>query len=89
MLGGCCGILSGVFGNLCAQNYGNDVRKDAFSRIMSLSFEQTDRFTTGSLITRVTNDVTQLQNLVISASGDLFGPLCSLQGVLSASCCWI
>lgn len=64
MLGGCCGILSGVFGNLCAQNYGNDVRKDAFGRIMSLSFEQTDKFTTGSLITRVTNDVTQLQNLV-------------------------
>ena len=64
MLGGCCGILSGVFGNLCGQNYGNDVRKAAFSRIMSLSFEQTDRFTTGSLITRVTNDVTQLQNLV-------------------------
>ena len=64
ILGGCCGILSGVFGNLCGQNYGNDVRKDAFGRIMSLSFEQTDRFTTGSLITRVTNDVTQLQNLV-------------------------
>lgn len=65
LLGGCCGILSGVFGNLCGQNYGNDVRKDAFGRIMSLSFEQTDKFTTGSLITRVTNDVTQLQNLVL------------------------
>lgn len=64
ILGGCCGILAGVFGNLCGQNYGNDVRKDAFGRIMSLSFEQTDKFTTGSLITRVTNDVTQLQNLV-------------------------
>ena len=64
MLGAFFGIMSGVFGNLCAQNYGNDVRKDAFGRIMSLSFEQTDSFTTGSLITRVTNDVTQLQNLV-------------------------
>ena len=65
ILGGCCGVLSGVFGNLCGQNYGNDVRKDAFGRIMSLSFEQDDKFTTGSLITRVTNDVTQLQNLVL------------------------
>ena len=65
VLGGCCGILSGVFGNLCGQNFGNDVRKAAFGRIMSLSFEQTDKFTTGSLITRVTNDVTQLQNLVL------------------------
>ncbi|MDE7201561.1 MAG: ABC transporter ATP-binding protein/permease, partial [Lachnospiraceae bacterium] len=63
---GCfCGVMSGVFANLCSQNFGNDVRKDAFRRIMSLSFEQTDRFSTGSLITRVTNDITQLQNLVM------------------------
>lgn len=64
ILGGFFGIMSGVFANLCGQNFGNDIRKDAFGRIMSLSFEQTDRFTTGSLITRVTNDITQLQNLV-------------------------
>lgn len=63
---GCfCGVMSGVFANLCSQNFGNDIRKDAFRRIMSLSFEQTDRFSTGSLITRVTNDITQLQNLVM------------------------
>lgn len=65
VLGGCCGVMSGVFGNLCGQNYGNDVRKAAFGRIMSLSFKQTDKFSTGSLITRVTNDVTQLQNLIL------------------------
>lgn len=64
LLGGFFGIMSGVFANLCGQNFGNDIRKDAFGKIMSLSFEQTDRFTTGSLITRVTNDITQLQNLV-------------------------
>lgn len=63
-LGACCGVMSGVFANLCSQNFGNDIRKDAFERIMSLSFEQTDKFSTGSLITRVTNDVTQVQNLV-------------------------
>lgn len=63
---GCfCGVMSGVFANLCSQNFGNDIRKDAFRRIMSLSFEQTDRFSTGSLVTRVTNDITQLQNLVM------------------------
>ena len=62
---GCLGgILSGVFANLCSQNFGNDIRKDSFQKMMSLSFGQTDQFTTGSLITRVTNDVTQLQNLV-------------------------
>lgn len=64
-IGGFCGVMSGVFANLCSQNFGNDIRKDAFKKIMSLSFEQTDKFSAGSLITRVTNDITQLQNLVM------------------------
>lgn len=63
-LGGVCGIVSGVLGNYCSQNFGNDLRKDAFAKIMSFSFAQTDRFSTGSLVTRVTNDITQVQNLV-------------------------
>lgn len=63
--GGICGVMSGVFANLCAQQFGNDVRKAAFKRIMEFSFEQTDKFSTGSLITRVTNDITQLQNFVM------------------------
>lgn len=63
--GGICGVMSGVFANLSAQQFGNDVRKDTFKRIMSFSFEQTDKFSTGSLITRVTNDITQLQNFVM------------------------
>ncbi len=67
LIGCLCGILSGVFANLCAQNFSNDLRKDTFSQIMSLSFSQTDQFTTGSLITRVTNDITQVQNLVMQA----------------------
>ena len=65
ILGSFFGIMSGVFANLCSQNFGNDIRKSTFDRIMSLSFEQTDKFTTGSLITRVTNDITQIQNLVM------------------------
>lgn len=64
-LGGICGIMSGVFANLCAQQFGNDVRKAVFKRIMEFSFEQTDKFSTGFLITRVTNDITQLQNFVM------------------------
>ena len=50
-LGGSFGVLSGVFTNLASQNFGNDMRKDCFGKIMSLSLEQTDRFSTGSLIT--------------------------------------
>ncbi len=64
VVGGSCGVLCGVFSNLCAQNFGNDLRKDTFRRIMSLSFEQTDQFSTGSLVTRTTNDITQVQNMI-------------------------
>lgn len=65
ILGGIAGVLSGVFANLFGQNFSNDLRKDCFKKIMSFSFEQTDKFSTGSLVTRVTNDVTQVQNLAL------------------------
>ncbi|MBQ8195250.1 MAG: ABC transporter ATP-binding protein [Oscillospiraceae bacterium] len=62
---GCIGgILSGVFGNMAAQSFSNDLRKDAFSRVMGMSFQQTDKFTTGSLVTRLTNDITACQDFV-------------------------
>ncbi len=64
LAGGLCGMLSGTMANLCSQNFANQVRKECFRRIMHLSFQQTDAFTTGSLITRITNDVTQLERLV-------------------------
>ena len=64
VLGGFFGIMCGVFANMASQNFSNDLRKDVFQKVMSLSFSQTDRFSTGSLITRITNDITQLQNLV-------------------------
>ena len=64
IFGGICGILSGVCTNLCSQNFGNDIRKNAFRRIMHFSFSQTDDFSVGSLITRTTSDVTQVQNMV-------------------------
>ena len=67
MIGALCGILCGVFANLAAQQFGNDLRKDLFSKIMGLSFEQTDKISTGSLVTRLTNDVTQVQNMVMMA----------------------
>ncbi len=63
-IGGIFGILSGVFTNLAAFKYSNAMRKDIFSHIVNLSFEQTDNFTTGSLVTRITNDVTQVTNIV-------------------------
>lgn len=65
LAGGCSGVLCGVTTNICGQNYGNEIRKACFERVMNFSFEQTDEFSTGSLITRITNDVTQVQNLLM------------------------
>ena len=60
-------LVGGFFGVMCAytaakasQGLGHDLRCDAYSRVMSLSIEQTDKFTTGSLVTRMTNDITQI-----------------------------
>ncbi len=58
------GILSGVFTNLAAQNFANDLRKKTYEKVMHLSFEQTDKFTVGSLVTRLTNDITMVQTFV-------------------------
>lgn len=64
LFGGLCGSMNNVFVHLTGQNIGNDMRKDCFRKIMAFSFPQTDRFGTGSLVTRVTNDITQVQNFV-------------------------
>lgn len=64
LFGGLCGSLNNVFVHMAAQNIGNEMRKDCFRRIMTFSFPQVDRFGTGSLVTRVTNDITQVQNFV-------------------------
>lgn len=64
LLGCVGGILSGVFGNLAAQNFSNDLRKDAFAKVMKMSFQQTDKFTIGSLVTRLTNDIIACQDFV-------------------------
>lgn len=64
LFGGLCGSKNNVFVHLASQNIGNEIRKDCFRRIMTFSFPQMDQFGTGSLVTRVTNDITQVQNFV-------------------------
>lgn len=64
LFGGLCGSLNNVFVHMSGQNIGNDMRKDCFRKIMRFSFPQMNRFGTGSLVTRVTNDITQVQNFV-------------------------
>ena len=64
LFGGLCGSMNNVFVHISGQNIGNEIRKDCFRKIMTFSFPQLDRFGTGSLVTRVTNDITQVQNFV-------------------------
>ncbi len=66
LFSGFCGSMNNVFVHLSSQNIGNEIRKDCFRNIMTFSFKQLDRFGTGSLITRVTNDITQIQLFLAS-----------------------
>lgn len=65
ILGGLSGILCGAFANVVTQGFANDLRKDLFKKIMNLSFEQTDKISTGSLVTRLTSDVIFVQRMVM------------------------
>ena len=55
-VGGC------YYGAKASINFGADVRRDVFSKVQTFGFANIDKFSTGSLVTRLTNDVTQIQN---------------------------
>ena len=63
-----CMMLGGVggayFGAKASVNFAADIRDDVYKKVQAFSFANIDRFSTGSLVTRLTNDVTQLQNFV-------------------------
>ena len=58
------GVGGAYFGAKASVNYAADLRADLYTRIQKFSFANIDKFSTGSLITRLTNDVTQIQNFV-------------------------
>lgn len=58
------GVGGAYFGAKASVNFAADLRKDVFSKVQKYSFSNIDKFSTGSLVTRLTNDVTQLQNFV-------------------------
>ena len=79
MLGGVGGAY---FGARAAVNFAADLRRDVFAKVQKFSFANIDRFSTGSLVTRLTNDVTQVMNFVnmllrmcLRAPGMLIGAL--------------
>ena len=79
MLGGVGGAY---FGAKASINFGADVRKDVYAKVQTFSFSNIDKFSTASLVTRLTNDITQVQNFVnmllrmcLRAPGMLIGAL--------------
>ncbi len=58
------GVGGAYFGAKASVNFAADLRADAYAKVQKYSFANIDKFSTGSLVTRLTNDVTQLQNFV-------------------------
>lgn len=76
------GVGGAYFGGKASVNFAADVRRDMYKKVQGFSFANIDKFSTGSLVTRLTNDVTQLQNFVnmllrmcLRAPGMLIGAL--------------
>ena len=76
------GVGGAYFGSKAAVNFAADLRADIYRKVQTFSFSNIDKFNTGSLVTRLTNDVTQLQNFVntllrmaLRAPGMLIGAL--------------
>ena len=58
------GVGGAYFGTKASVNYAADLRRDVYGKVQEFSFANIDRFSTGSLVTRLTNDVTQIQNFI-------------------------
>ena len=58
------GVGGAYFGAKASVNFASDLRRDVYAKIQEFSFANIDKFSTGSLVTRTTNDITQLQNFV-------------------------
>ena len=76
------GVGGAYFASKASVYFASDLRSDIFKKIQGFSFANIDKFSTGSLVTRLTNDVTQVQNLInmmmrmcLRAPGMLIGGL--------------
>lgn len=58
------GVGGAYFGAQAAVNFSSDLRRDVYKKVQKFSFANIDRFSSGSLVTRLTNDITQIQNFV-------------------------
>ena len=95
LLGGACAIATGFLSARTAAGAARDIRKDTFAKVESFSISEFDKFSTASLITRSTNDVTQVQMVIFMILRMVFyAPIIGVGGVIraiskSASMWWI
>ena len=79
------GILGAYFAVKGSAKLASGIRKDTFKKVQTFSFENIDDFTSGSLITRITNDVSQIQNFTQSLLRGMFRSPVMLIGALIMS----
>jgi ATP-binding cassette subfamily B multidrug efflux pump len=80
-----CSIIATVFAARAAMALGRDIRADVFARVSSFSEREVSRFGAGSLITRNTNDVQQVQMLAMMGSTMLVSaPMLAIGGIIMA-----
>ncbi|MBQ5786843.1 MAG: ABC transporter ATP-binding protein, partial [Oscillospiraceae bacterium] len=80
IIGGCGNMF---FSTKAGYAFARDLRSDLYSKVQSFSFANIDKFKTGSLVTRLTNDVTQIQNAFTSIIRMLVrSPLLFVGGVI-------
>lgn len=56
------GVLSGKYAAVASAGFAKNLRKDMYARVQGFSFSNIDRFSTSSIVTRLTTDVTNVQN---------------------------
>ncbi|SFT23921.1 ABC transporter ATP-binding protein [Paenibacillus sp. BC26] len=79
------GVGCNLFASRASQNFGADIREALFTKVQSFSFENMDTFKSGSLITRMTSDVVQVQNLLqIALQGLVRAPSLLIGSVVMA-----
>ncbi len=79
------GVACNLFASRASQNLGADIREALFTKVQTFSFENMDSFKSGSLITRMTNDVVQVQNLMqIALQGLVRAPSLLIGSVVMA-----
>jgi ATP-binding cassette, subfamily B, multidrug efflux pump len=82
---GICSVISVYFGSKVAMSFGRDVRSAIFRKVMDFSQKETNVFGTPTLITRNTNDVQQVQMVLVMAFNIMImAPIMAVGGIIMA-----